>query len=144
MPVQCNLLNPKQLNAVKHWDPIIQAGNGLSVGRSWIKLNSQFDAIISHHFNALKIVFKCDFGILINRAWTKQIMANIWVRDEGWRSGVPNPAEPRQNWWVRPLPRSWSSTQHHALGLAILELFCMVLAWFWNSYYGLTEPGPSR
>ena len=94
-------------NIQMHSSSKIQLSNGLSVGISCIKLyrpHSLLQSLVAI------TVFKCNFGIFTSfdaKTWTKQIMANMWARNEGWW-GVPN-AQARQNWWV-PLQNWWLET----------------------------------
>ena len=96
-----------------HSSSEIQLSNGLSVGISCIKLyrpHSLLQSLVAI------TVFKCNFGIFTSfdaKTWTKQIMANMWARNEGWW-GFPTCRRDKIGGFhfkiggLRPLPRSRS------------------------------------
>ena len=111
-----------------HSSSEIQLSNGLSVGISCIKLyrpHSLLQSLVAI------TVFKCNFGIFTSfdaKTWTKQIMANMWARNEGWW-GVPN-AQARQNWWV-PLQNWWLETTS-AIQIIAASAQIMPSAWLFG------------
>ena len=111
-----------------HSSSEIQLSNGLSVGISCIKLyrpHSLLQSLVAI------TVFKCNFGIFTSfdaKTWTKQIMANMWARNEGWW-GVPK-AQARQNWWV-PLQNWWLETTS-AIQIIAASAQIMPSAWLFG------------
>ena len=113
-----------------HSSSEIQLSNGLSVGISCIKLYRPHSLLPSL---VAITVFKCNFGIFTSfdaKTWTKQIMANMWARNEGWW-GVPK-AQARQNWWV-PLQNWWLETTS-AIQIIAASAQIMPSAWLFGMW----------